>query len=483
MQSPIDPAEKFVDNWAYLRTELNWLDRVLMLAVARHRKEAKDIDRIAQSRADRVTSHWWKGVISLETEISHDEHGKVAPLSPIAKLSYQQQLEARIRATRQQGIALALPLLCDRLALTVFEKNVILLSLAPEVNRRYARLYRYLQGDELPLKTDLPTVDLALRLLCRNDQEWRAARTRLAATSPLLHHNLLKLLPPAADTLLNQSLQLDRALINYLLADQTTAEALETLIEAPVTSPAPLLTSCRRAIDWSDLVLPPLLLESLQHLTRRYKLAYPHQQWEPHRLSVTQLGAVVLLTGAPGTGKTLAAAAIAHALNTPLVSFDLALLPPASDAQVLAEIAALAPKVLLLQSAHCWFGRCGRLADAAITQLLNQRRSIRAVTLLEARVNHSLRLHWRTQLHSALTLPLPKQPDRLRLWQQAFPPQMPLDPAIDWCLLTQVALSGGEIAAIAQEAAISFAASGESTLTLTHLAQAFVQRGKSLRRL
>ena len=55
----------FADNWAYLKTELSWLDRLLMLAIARQRKETKAINKIAQTSADQVSSHWWKGVISV----------------------------------------------------------------------------------------------------------------------------------------------------------------------------------------------------------------------------------------------------------------------------------------------------------------------------------------------------------------------------------------------------------------------------------
>ena len=64
----------FTDNWAYLKTELSWLDRMLMMALSRYRQDKKEVDRIAQSKADKVSSHWWKGVISLDGKVAYDEH-------------------------------------------------------------------------------------------------------------------------------------------------------------------------------------------------------------------------------------------------------------------------------------------------------------------------------------------------------------------------------------------------------------------------
>jgi len=55
----------FSDNWAYLKTELNWLDRLLMLAIARQRKEIATVEKVANTDADRVSAHWWKGIIAV----------------------------------------------------------------------------------------------------------------------------------------------------------------------------------------------------------------------------------------------------------------------------------------------------------------------------------------------------------------------------------------------------------------------------------
>ena len=189
----IQIAEPFTDNWAYIKTELNWLDRVLVMAVGRHRRDLKETESMTRNARDRVTRHWWKGVITLDQSPNYDEYrpGAVretfypgspannpgilnsgtlnpAPASPGSSptvpsgvgngfshptpfnvntgaintgainngnnggspsnpvlptpvvASYQDQLAARIQASRQQGILLGLPALHERLCLTLF---------------------------------------------------------------------------------------------------------------------------------------------------------------------------------------------------------------------------------------------------------------------------------------------------------------------------------------------------------------------------
>ncbi|MBE9177525.1 AAA family ATPase [Oculatella sp. LEGE 06141] len=482
---PTDLAEGFADNWSYLKTELNWLDRMLMLAVARQRKETKDTDRLTHSRADRATSPWWKGVISLDGKIAYDEHRQ--PTGE-AKHTYQQLLDAKIRVSQTQGVCLGLPSLRDRLCLTVFEKNLILMSLAPEINRRYARVYRFLQGEDAPLKTDLPTVDLVLRLLCRNDSEWRTARTALTSlSSPLIRHRLLTPLPCPTDTFLNYPLKLADALIDFLLDEQPTELGLESLLQPASCAPiAPqFLAFHTSTVTWADLVLPTALTTRLQQLSQRSHHRHQVDQiWGfGSALHPLQSGTTALLVGPSGTGKKTAAAAIAAALQVPLAVVDLAQVIPADYAQLLDEIDAEAPTVLLVKSAHLWLGRSAVLGAAEINQFLQERRRIAGLTLFSSHMRQSIKLVWQQQLDPLLLFPLPDAADRLRLWQQAFPQQVPLAADIDWAALAQHGnLSGGAITAIAREAAVLAIAAKEDTLQMSHIVEALAQKGQRLKR-
>ncbi len=461
-------AEPFPDNWTYLKVELNWLERLLLIAVARQRKETKDIDRVARTAADRATSHWWKGMVSLEGTASYDssiDRRKSNHSDP--KSGYFQQIEARIRSSQQQGIELALPELCDRLSLSPFEKNLILMGLAPEVHRRYAQLYGYLQGKESE-RSDLPNVDLALRLFCRTDPEWRAARSSLTASSPLIQNQLVELLLP--DTpLLNRAIKLSDRLVDRLLSDSVCIS--EKPGKRPLSQKPPGPHHHSSGTSFSTLVLPEGLVDDLKHLGYQIQFrSQVDQVWGFENCESAQFpGVVTLLVGAAGTGKTTAAHAIAHALKTPLMQIDLAI----EQADLMGTLTEHAPTVLLIKSAEQWLSRT--LPVVCLGQFLTERRSTNSLTLLSVRRLPQMGQIVRSQIQQTLQFPLPDRAARSRLWQQAFPYQVPLGD-IDWHELAKFSLTGGKIGAIARSAAFYAAAESSATLEMRHIQQALRAR-------
>ncbi|MCU0526904.1 MAG: hypothetical protein MUF72_19005 [Elainella sp. Prado103] len=510
----------FADNWAYLRTELYWLERLLIAAVAKQQKESKEIDRVARSKADRATSHWWKGIIASEGTVAYDEYRQ-----PTSKTTHVQQVELQIKAAQKAGVVLALPLLRDRLGLNQFEKNVVLMSLAPEVNRRYAQLYRYLQGDESHT-TDLPTLDLALRLLSKNDQEWRSCRNYLVSKSRLTRYRLLQFLPCTEATLLNAPLKLTDALINYLLADQPTASGLEDLLRTHVAtdkissqasssvSPAPhpdpsleinmatlspsdtplpvpqvkkaartaslvFLHRSSMTKQWSDLVLPQSVLASLTHLeTQIQGYLKAQQQWQLHPSDFYQPGSIVLLTGTTPLSQLLAVSALATALQTSLWQIDLATIMPTDYGFVLDEIRELAPTVLFIQSAEYWLKRSSLLAEPALRKFWAERHQKAAVTFLAVAQPEALPPTWRSQFDHWLDFPPLDETDRWLLWQKAFPAQVPIEATINWKdLAEKLILNEAQIRSIVQSAIGHAAAVEAQAVGLSHIMQALEQRG------
>ncbi|NJN20521.1 MAG: ATP-binding protein [Leptolyngbya sp. RL_3_1] len=128
-----------------------------------------------------------------------------------------------------------------------------------------------------------------------------------------------------AGTLLSQQVKVTESVVNYLLAAQPSAEVPGE--EAPMEEPVQLLTAPQTvAVDWSSLVLPKSVLSTLKYLSRQ---ASQRQQFK----SVS--GLMVLLTGQVGTGKTLAAMAIAADLQRSLRILDLAIFAADHDTDLL----------------------------------------------------------------------------------------------------------------------------------------------------
>ena len=598
----IQIAEPFTDNWAYIKTELNWLDRVLVMAVGRHRRDLKETESMTRNARDRVTRHWWKGVITLDQSPNYDEyrpgavretfypgspaHNPGTPLNPAHPSptpssvpappganslnhptmvnvntgnvnpgaintgamntgnhggnhgggslanpalpppapSYQDQLAARIQATRQQGILLGLPALQERLGLTLFEKNLVLLSLAPEVNRRYSRLYGVLQESD---QSERPLVDLAFKLFCRNDQEWQAARIRLGTRSPLVQYGLVSFVTESDQPLLTQTLKLTAPLVNFLLSEHLNDRCVEELLQshlqlAPVElAPALPLTevvspigaslteatprenpspncSNRQPVNnklvnlgtaptvlapnpidfWKQLILPREHRERLEQLVAqsRRHLSNPTTALAPvgHHSLGTPKGSLVIFTGAKGTGKTLTAQALAQSLDLPLFQFHFHHYSPEQYSTLLQSLRSLPAAVTLLEPYGAWLGRRSPLASLGLQEWIHTRRSRGEMIICEGEFAIPLPQWIRGLVDAHLTFSLPNATQRLALWQQALGREMALDLSVDWHsiqakLAHQYCLSGSEIDRIARDAGYYAHTLGEMMITPRHI--------------
>lgn len=474
--SPPEPAAPFADNWAYLRTELNWLERLLMASVARQRLEQKEQTGLAQTPADQASRHWWQGVITLRPPVGYDM-AQPPPTKPRRSQSYPQQLSARVQASRQQGIPLALPWLQRTLHLSQFEKNVVLLALAPEVNHRFSRLYRYLQsqdgtGDPSGMAAPgLPTVDLCLRLLCRNDQEWRRARPSLTSDAPLLHHGILTWIPAETAPWLGQPFRLAEDVTAYLLAETPNPAALARLTRtkagATEADPKTWVQFQTPTDPWKTLIAPEAVHQRLDSLCQR------------HRAGISPAPAVVL-TGASGTGKTKAAQVVACALGLPLVVMDWGQLSLMQRQTLLEALPTYPPCVVLVRGASVGLGRQPALAPHHVRHWLQRQGRRPGITFFATTHSHLIRPTWQSVLDGQIALPRPDAAARRLLWRQVVPRGTPVERKLRWVQVAhQLPLTGGEIATLATTARALPGA--DTQLTVAHLQQALALHHPHLR--
>ncbi len=187
----------------------------------------------------------------------------------------------------------ALLILAQRLGLSAFERNVLLLCAAVEIDTRIAPLCARVQDDPARI---YPTFALALALF--DEPAWDA----LSPDRPLRFWRLLDISQPAAQPLTVSPLRADERIVSFVKGLNTLDDRLRPLL-------MPLAPA-----DPDDL--PPSQHADAAALVRRLKQTPPHQR----------LPAVQLL-GSDRASKRLVAAAAAALLDLRLYHLPVELLP------------------------------------------------------------------------------------------------------------------------------------------------------------
>ena len=237
----------YEDPYAYLADALRKLDARLALRTAAFRAEVAH-------RSETSSPHLY---------ISHERVDQLlygAPAAPPdtaalrARLdALQAEIDGRVAESLRQGVYLGLPRLVQLFNLSAFERETLLICLAPELRRSYDTLYAYLQDD---ITRKRPSVALVLDLLCNTEAARWQARAWLTPPAPLFRTGLLDVVEdphsPSGTSGLAQFLQIDPRLLQFILGRQVLDARLVGLAEVRRGGPAldalPLPASVRTAM-------------------------------------------------------------------------------------------------------------------------------------------------------------------------------------------------------------------------------------------
>jgi SpoVK/Ycf46/Vps4 family AAA+-type ATPase len=194
----------------------------------------------------------------------------------------------------------------------------------------------------------------------------------------------------------------------------------------------------------------------------------------------------VLLDGPPGTGKTMAAHAIAHAVGRPVLQVDVPSVLSrwlGETEQRLAELfrrARSLDAVLLFDEADSFFakrttevrGANDRYANVEVNTVLQLLEAHEGLVVLTTNLAEALDPAVRRRLRYRLTLEAPGVSERARLWERNLPDGAPLGGDIDVdALAGRFQLTGAHVANAALRAAASAASRG-TVITQRHLEDA-----------
>jgi ATP-dependent 26S proteasome regulatory subunit len=221
---------------------------------------------VSNTRSSRQADNDFKGLYISESEVDallqqkigvpswwHDSSSPQTSEMQGAMDRLSRDIDARTALTKRNQISLRLDNVCESFQLTPFDRDALLLALAPELDVRYERLYAYLQDDITRKK---PSVDLILNLLCMSVQEKLQMRARFSRSAPLIRFHLIRLVEDPSypnAPLLSQYVKGDERTLNHLLGFDD--------VDTHLLAYAQPLTPRAR---YEDLHLPP---ETKQRLT------------------------------------------------------------------------------------------------------------------------------------------------------------------------------------------------------------------------
>jgi hypothetical protein len=219
-----------------------------------------------------------------------------------------------------------------------------------------------------------------------------------------------------------------------------------------------------------DLVLPAPQLAALRDITRHLRHRdRVYQDWGFGEKHSRGQGITALFIGESGTGKTLAAEAIANHVELDLYRVDLATVvskyigETEKNLKRVFDAAEASGAVLLFDEADALFGKRSevkdshdRYANIEIAYLLQRVEAFRGLAILTTNMKSAVDRAFLRRIRFVVHFPFPDATARKQIWHRQFPPRAPLGD-VDFGALARLNLAGGNINSIAINAAFSAA--------------------------
>ena len=230
------------------------------------------------------------------------------------------------------------------------------------------------------------------------------------------------------------------------------------------------------AVPWRRLVLPETgALQLRDAVSRLQHQAVVLDDWGMRERAHASRGARLLFTGPPGTGKSLAAEAVATAAATDLLRVDVSQMVSkwiGETEKNLAgafDVAERTQAVLLLDEADALFGTRTQISDAhdryanqETAYLLQRLEGFEGLVVLTTNLRHNIDPAFLRRLDFVVDFPLPDIEGRHDLWSLHLPPDQ-VGPDVDLEVLARLyPMPGGWIRNAALAAAFVAASTGDS---------------------
>ena len=229
------------------------------------------------------------------------------------------------------------------------------------------------------------------------------------------------------------------------------------------------------AVPWESLVLPEeACLQLRDAVSRLVHQGTVLEDWGMGRTARARRGARVLLTGRPGTGKSLAAEVLATAAQTDLLRVDLSQIVSKWLGETEKNLAGVfdaaerTQAVLVLDEADALFGTRTEISDAhdryanlETAYLLQRLDSFEGLLVLTTNLRHNIDAAFLRRMDFVVDVPLPDRAACRELWRLHLPPGHLADEVDLDVLARMYPVPGGWIRNAALTAAFAAAGAGD----------------------
>lgn len=239
---------------------------------------------------------------------------------------------------------------------------------------------------------------------------------------------------------------------------------------------------------WDDLVLPAdqvtLLKEACDHVRYKHKV---YHEWGYDRKIAYGRGLSILLSGPPGTGKTMAAQIVAGHLHMELYKIQLSAIvskyigETEKNLRNVFQEAKDSGCILFFDETDALFGKRSEVKDShdrhanvETAFLLQQLEEYEGVIIMGTNLLQNIDNAFMRRINFVVHFPFPEVPVRETLWRKMVIPSAPVSDDIDYEFLAErFTISGGNIRNIVLHAAFMAAAEGEP-INMRHLLRSAV---------
>lgn len=336
----------------------------------------------------------------------------------------------------------------------------------------------------------LPTAETALFILAGNNLSLRFNYQQLFNAGHIFkEHNIINLGSVAA----HEPYLCGQLVLNDEYVDLFTGGK----VRKPLFSldfPAKRVTT---AMEWDELVLDAYTKQQLNEVRIWLQHGHHlHNGWEMSKR--IRPGYKTLFYGPPGTGKTLTAGLLGKLANLDVYKVDLSMVVSKYIGETEKNLEKVFSKaehknwILFFDEADALFGKRTNISDAhdkyanqEIAYLLQRLEDYNGLVILSSNMRNNVDEAFGRRLQSIIHFPVPRQGERLLLWQNSFSnkSQLAADINLEW-VAEKFELAGGSIINVVQYASLMALNRGETIILKNDLWEGirkeYIKEGKTI---